>query len=372
MAEAFSLKDHLFNAEKVAYLGDLFAGAWDGFDRDGFVADVMVELLPLELKQRQQLIARVLGAKLPADLQHSYDIIAAALPAPCDPTLSDDDFGDFIFAPIGDFIAERGLEAPQTSLPMLAEVTTRFSMEFAIRPFLNKWEDQVIAAMEGWVTSDHYHLRRLVSEGTRPRLPWGQKVAMDPLRPLPFLDQLHSDPTRYVTRSVANHLNDLAALHPAEMMDRLEVWDGQAAQQPKEREWLTKHALRNLIKAGDPRAMALLGFRADAPVTGQITATPDPVKIDTAVTLEVTLSSPETVPVLVDYVLHFHRPGGKTGRRVHKLKQAKVQAGKPLVLKKAHKLKGNASTFTLHHGPHRVELQVNGRILAETGFELID
>lgn len=370
MTESFSLKDHLFNETKVAYLGGLFADAWDGFDREGFQADVMAELLPLELTQRQNLIARVLEQKLPQDLQRSYDIIQAALPAPCDPTLSDDDFGDFIFAPLGDFIVSRGLDAPAASLPMLAEVTTRFSMEFAIRPFLNTWEEEVFAALDTWVTADHYHLRRLVSEGTRPRLPWGKKVQIDPLRPLPYLDQLHGDKTRFVTRSVANHLNDLAKPHPAEMMDRLERWVSTARQAPKELEWLTKHALRNLIKEGDARAMALLGYRADAPVSGTITASPDPVKINTAVTLDVTLNCPETLPVMVDYVLHFHRPNGKAGRKVHKLKQAKITAGKPLNLKKAHKLKGNASTFTLHPGPHRVELQVNGRIIAETGFEL--
>lgn len=371
MAEAFSLKDHLFNETKVAYLGDLFQGAWDGFDRDRFVADVMADLLPLELKQRQALIARALDAQLPDDLQTSYDIIQTALPAPCDPTLTDDDFGDFIFAPLGDLIVTRGLDAPAASLPLLAEVNTRFSMEFAIRPFLNAWEDAVITAMQDWVSDDHYHLRRLVSEGTRPRLPWGQKIAMDPKRALPFLDQLQADPTRYVTRSVANHLNDLAKPMPDVMMDRLEQWKVTSTQLAKELEWLTKHALRNLIKDGNARAMALLGYRADAPVSGTINATPNPVQIDTAVTFDVTLTCPETLPVMVDYVLHFHRPTGKPGRKVHKLKQAKITAGKPLNLKKAHKLKGNASTFTLHPGPHRVELQVNGQIIAEAAFDLI-
>jgi 3-methyladenine DNA glycosylase AlkC len=371
MAEAFSLKDQLFNAEKVAYLGGLFASAWDGFNPERFQKDVMAELPALELKQRQKLIGRVLGDHLPDDLQRCFDIVQTALPAPCDPSLSDDDFGDFIFAPLGDLIVSRGLDAPAAALPLLAEVTTRFSMEFALRPFLNHWPEEVFAALDTWVTADHYHLRRLVSEGTRPRLPWGEKVAIDPLRPLPLLDQLHSDPTRFVTRSVANHLNDLSRIHPQDMMNRLETWKTQAAQHGKELSWLTKHALRTLVKDGDTRALAQLGYRQDVPVAATLTASPDPVRIGDAVTLDITLTADSALPVLVDYVMHFHRPNGKTGRKVHKLKQTAIRAGAPLQLSKAHKLKGNASTFTLHPGPHRVELQVNGRILAEAPFELI-
>lgn len=371
MSQGFSLKDHLFNSEKIAYLGDLFASAWPGFDAARFHREVMTDLLPLELKQRQQLIARVLHDHLPADLQQSFDIIAEALPAPCDPSLSDDDFGDFIFAPLGDLVVIRGLEAPAASLPLLAEITTRFSMEFAIRPFLNHWEKEVLAHMTQWVEAPHYHLRRLVSEGTRLRLPWGQKIALDPLVPLPFLDQLQADPTRFVTRSVANHLNDLARPHPAAMMDRLESWRMTSKQSPKELEWLTKHALRNLIKEGDSRALELLGYRAEAPVSGQITCHPSPVRINEAVTFNVTLESPEALPVLVDYVLHFHRPDGKTGRKVFKLKQTNLRPNTPLTLTKSHRLKGNASTFTLHPGPHRVEVQVNGRLLDGAAFELI-
>ncbi|MCG7492890.1 hypothetical protein [Thalassobius sp. Cn5-15] len=372
MAEGFSLKDQLFNAEKVAYLGGLFATAWGGFDPARFQADVMAELPALELKQRQQLIGRVLGDHLPDDLQHCFDIVQTALPAPCDPDLSDDDFGDFIFASLGDLIVTRGIDAPAISLPLVAEVTTRFSMEFALRPFLNRWPQEVFTALNTWVTADHYHLRRLVSEGTRPRLPWGEKVRINPLRPLPLLDQLHKDPTRFVTRSVANHLNDLSRLQPQAMMERLEMWQTHAVQQEKELSWLTKHALRSLVKEGDAQALAHLGYRQNVPIAASLSVSPDPVRIGDALTLDISLTADSPLPVLVDYVLHFHRPNGKTGRKVHKLKQTQIRAGTPLQLKKTHKLKGNASTFTLHAGPHRVELQVNGRILAEAMFDLID
>ncbi|SEQ40478.1 hypothetical protein [Thalassovita taeanensis] len=366
--QRFSLKDQLFNAEKVAFLGGLFAQADPGFDRAGFDAQVMARLPELELKQRIDWIAEVLDAHLPPE---GFALIQAALPAPCDPELSDDDFGDFIFAPLGELVVRRGMQAPEASLDLLEEITQRFSMEYAIRPFLNRWPDQVLERMQDWAGHGHYHVRRLVSEGTRPKLPWGMKIGIDPQAALPLLDRLHGDGTRFVTRSVANHLNDVAKIAPEAVVERLEAWRAARAQAPDELAWMTRHALRTLVKAGEPQALALLGYRADADLTATITMAPEPVRIGGALVFSVEVLSPEAVPVLVDYVLHFHRPDGRAGRKVFKLKQGVTKAGHALAMTKRHRLKGNATTFRLYPGPHRVELQVNGRIVAEAEFDLL-
>ncbi len=372
MDSGFSLKDQLFNEEKTRYLAGLFAPVAPGFDAGKFTDDVMSRLLDLELKERINWIAETLGAHLPQPLPELAPILTAALPAPLDPSLSDDDFGDFIFAPIGEFIVARGLDDhPELSLDLISEVTKRFSMEWAIRPFLNQWTDLTLARMAKWAEHENYHVRRLASEGTRPRLPWGMAVPLTLDAPLPILDVLHRDPTRYVTRSVANHLNDISKKQPELVLDRLKRWADLGQQDTKELKWITNHALRGLVKAGDPRALRLLGYDPDVALDVTLTLQADSVAIGDALTFDCQLSGEADAPVLVDYIMHFPTKGGKTRVKTHKLKQAALKNG-TLSLKKSHHLKGGASTFTLVPGPHHIELMVNGVVRAKASFELTE
>ncbi len=372
--ERFSLRDHLFNDTTIGDLADLFATADDGFDRDGFHRRVMAALPPLELKARQAMIARELAVELGDDFPRAAAAIRRALPPPLDPTLRDEDFGRFIFAPLGDFIVSHGMAAhPDLSLNLIEEVTQRFSMEFALRPFLNRWPDKVLDRLEHWAGHDHYHVRRLVSEGTRPRLPWGEKITLDPTVALPLLDRLHADPTRYVTRSVANHLNDIARLNPDLVYTALTRWAGVGRQDDKELVWITRHALRTLIKQGAAGAMALLGYQIDAEIQlSDLELSTDPVEIGSALTFGFVLTAAERTPVLVDFVIRFARPNGAQVPRVFKLKQAVIQPGQSLIMQKTHRFRGNATTFTLWPGPHRLGIQVNGRVLAEHDFTLTE
>lgn len=367
MSQGFSLKDQLFNAEKVAYLGGLFEPV-SGFDNAAFQSNVMSRLLELELKQRIDWIAECLATAIPGDLAAVGPAIRTALPPPLDPTLTDDDFGDFIFAPLGEWVVAKGLDTPDLALDLIEEITQRFSMEWPIRPLLNHHPELTLIRMATWAEHPNYHVRRLVSEGTRPRLPWGQSVSLDVKTPLVLLDQLHADPTRYVTRSVANHLNDITKQDPDLVMDRLDIWRDDARQTDKELDWITAHALRGLIKAGHPRAMAMLGYDPKAKVHVTLTL-PDQARINDVLELNVQINAAPGTPVLVDYAIDFLRPSGKVGRKVFKLKQAKV-ANADLSLTKRHRLKGGASTFTLVPGSHRVQVMVNGLVRAEGVFDL--
>ncbi len=369
MSQGFSLKDQLFNAEKTRYLAGLFAGAEASFDAGSFEAQVMSRLLDLELKERMAWIAECLQQALPGELPDVAPILLRALPPPLDPDKTDDDFGDFIFAPLGDWVAVVGIDYPDLALDMLAELTQRFSMEWAIRPFLNRYPDQVLERMEQWCAHDSYHVRRLVSEGTRPRLPWGQAVGLELTDPLPLLDRLHSDPTRYVTRSVANHLNDVTKKDPELVLGRLRTWTSAEKQDTDELRWMTSHTLRGLVKAGHPGAMKMLGFDPEAKITTTVQVNGD-ARIGEALEFDVTLCGEGDQPVLVDYIIHFQRAGGKTSAKVHKLKQTALRDG-VLSLSKKHKLKGNATTFKLFPGAHRLEIQVNGRVRASVEFELL-
>lgn len=367
----FSLKDQLFNSGKVHYLAGLFETADKSFDANAFETDVMARLPELELKARIAWIADCLGRALPGALPDIGPTILAALPAPLDPTRTDDDFGDFIFAPIGELIVAKGRDDhPNLVLDLLEQTTQRFSMEWSVRPMLNTWPELTMARMAQWARSENYHVRRLASEGSRPRLPWGEGVSLPLGATIGVLDALHGDPTRYVTRSVANHLNDISKTEPDLVLDVLSRWANGERQDPKELRWMTGHALRGLIKAGHPKAMKMLGFDPDAAVEVSLEI-PDQVRIDDALSLSIDLTSDQDLPVLVDFVLHFVRPNGKVSAKVFKLKQARLRAGQTTTLTKAHKLRGNATTFTLVPGRHQVDVQVNGVLRDSACFDLL-
>lgn len=365
------MKDQLFNATSVGQLAEEYAAAVPGFDGPRFAAACLAGFPERELMARMNWMADCLQEQLSDDFRTLAGQLQAALPPRLDPSKTDDDFGHFIHALPGILAARHGLEDHRScAMALLYEATQRFSMEFYIRAFLIRWPDETLAELAVWAEDDNYHVRRLVSEGTRPRLPWAQAVGLTPAQTLPLLDTLHADRTRYVTRSVANHLNDLSKTTPDDVLSRLSAWRAQGRQTQKELDWMTRHALRTLIKRGHAGAMAALGYRADVPVTAQLTLANAEVRIGDALEFEIALSANEDVPVLVDYRIAFARPSGKTSEKVFKLKAAKIAAAKPLKLTKRHVFKAGASTFTHCAGAHRLTVQVNGRDVTEADFML--
>ena len=371
MAEPVLLKEQLFNLTKLRYLAGLFAAADPAFAAQDFETAVMSRLPALELKARIHWIAEQTAQHVPGSLADVAPLIQRALPPPLDPALCDDDFGDFIFAPLGEWVT--ALTRDDSDLPLaldlLQELTQRFSMEYAIRPLLKRWPDAVLAEMAEWARHDSYHVRRLASEGSRPRLPWGMGVDLPLRATLPILNQLHADPARFVTRSVANHLNDIAKKEPEIVIDCLTDWQGRAVQAQKELNWMTSHALRGLVKAGDPRALRLLGYDPDLALSARLTL-PQTVRIGGTLDLGCHLTGRSGARVLVDYAVTFQRAGGKSATRVFKWKTAAL-GGEGLTLKKAHPLRAQASTFTLLPGAHVVTLLVNGRPRAEEVVEFL-
>ncbi len=369
----FSLKDHLFNRDKVRFLANLFHDADPSFDVSAFVRRCVRPFKQLELKERIGHIATTLEDFLDPDFRLAAKQIGAALPPPLDPTKTDDDFGDYIFAPLGEYVARQGMAKRhlKVSLRTLKQLTQRFSMEDAIRRFINQHPDTTMAELDKWSTDRNYHVRRLVSEGTRPSLPWSGRLSIDVARPLPLLDNLHADPTRYVTRSVANHLNDIAKVDRKLALSTLKRWKGLKQQDPAELAWMNQHALRTLVKLGDTQALRYLGYRSDPKiqVSGFVIATTH-VRPGDVLEFSFDLAASRTESLMVDYVIDFVKANGSLAPKVHKLKKLELRQGESITLKKRHPLRANATTYTLYPGTHRVTLQINGKAFGTKIFEL--
>lgn len=372
MAAKILLKDQLFNPETVGQLAREYQSAVPGFDGVQFAQDALGGFAARELLQRLEWLADCVQAQLAPDFPTMADQLQAAMPAPLDPNLQDDDFGQFIHGVPGILAVRHGLgQHRERALDLIHAATQRFSMEFYIRPFLNQWPDQTLARLDIWAGDDNYHVRRLVSEGTRPKLPWAKALSLKPEQVLPFLDWLHGDPTRYVTRSVANHLNDLAKTDPDLVLDRLAAWGQQGIQTPKELGWMQRHALRTLIKQGNRGAMTALGYPTDLRVSATIHLAQDTVRIGQTLTFMARIMTDLAAPVLVDYVLWFTKADGALAPKVFKLKAGQTTPGEAFEVHKSHRLKGDATTFRLYPGPARIGLQVNGKVVAQADLTLI-
>lgn len=263
IAKGSTLKT-LLDRDAIDCLSHNLALAHTAFDREGFRRDARMGLEPLAILQRGQHLADVLRRHLPA----AYDEAVAVLLRSLTPPLSRTDdlgLGVFFYLPHVCFVARYGLDAEQnegrdpfdTSMRAQYEITRRFSAEFSIRPFLIRWPERTLARLLEWTRDSDPHVRRLCSEGARPRLPWAQRIpafVQNPRPVLPILEALKDDPDLYVRRSVANHIGDIAKDHPALAFELCERWIEGAS---PERKWLIRHAVRHPAKSGVKPALRL-------------------------------------------------------------------------------------------------------------------
>jgi 3-methyladenine DNA glycosylase AlkC len=371
--EKFSLKDQLFNEGKIIKIAEDISRVYPAFKKDKFVKNVVQSFPELELKQRITHIAQCLKNHLPESYPEALEIILNSLPEPCNPNLNDNDFGDFIYAAHCDFVAQFGCSEEHLALSLnaLEQLTMRFSVEYAIRNFINAFPDETLKKIEEWSKHPHYHVRRLATEGTRPKLPWGMKVSLDVKQALPFLDVLHTDSTRFVTRSVANHLNDIAKTHPEVVLEKLKQWKTQKSQNPKELDFIIRHALRTLIKNGDSAALKLIGISAKPKIEIQQISVSESVQMNTYLEKSIALIPKEDCTLLIDYVIHFQNSKGEMNSvKVFKWKQISVKKNEQIQLSKRHEMKQFMTTRTLYPGKHQWSLQVNGEIVHQQEFIL--
>ena len=352
----------MFDAARFRQIATHVAAIYPDFAPEKFLALALPGLEPLTLMQRMRRMSEALHATLPADYRAAIAILYQLAPRI--------EHG-FVSIVLPDYIGLYGLDDFDVSLGALKYFTTFGSSEFAIREFLRRDLPRALAVMQEWSRDENEHVRRLASEGCRPRLPWSFRLdalIADPSPVVPILDNLKADPSLYVRKSVANHLNDITKDHPNWVMDRLASWP---LENPHTA-WIAKRALRTLIKQGHPRALTMIGAGELAQVRVHgMTIQPRMVKLGDSITLSFQLESTTTMPQLlvVDYTVHFVKRSGGSSPKVFKLKELTLDPGQTVTLARKQSIR-DFTTRVHYPGRHVVEIMVNGEVVARDYFAL--
>ena len=369
---AFSLADQLFNKDTVAKFVRAIGEVHPEFRGQSYQKKILAEFPRLELKARISCMVDHLDWYLADDFTRSLDILEKALPPMLDPQLSDDDFGEFIWSVPSEYAAKHGCTADRLgrSLAFLKSATKRFSVESAIRPFLRDFPEETLNFVHECSVDDNYHVRRLASEGIRPYLPWALRVRVAPESIVQVLNKLHADPTRYVTRSVANTLNDLSKDDPDIVISTLQAWSALGEQNDHELQWMTRHALRTLVKTDNVAALSMLGYPAGPAFKLSGIDVPSQVRVGQVLPWQATLTSQQSQKLRIALRVHFLKANGTHSPRVFAVKDVTMAKGEKLVINKSLPFRP-ITTRALYTGQHYVELVVNGVARGKKSFEVL-
>jgi 3-methyladenine DNA glycosylase AlkC len=341
---------HRYSKAYVEGVAKAIAAIAPAFDATGFTRAVLGNgWNELELKQRMRRIAATLQTFVPGSYRNQLAVLREAAPS----------FGGFEAMFFPDFVAEYGLDEFAESVAALEHFTQYSSSEFAVRPFLVRHGDRMLAEFRRWAVHPNEHVRRLASEGSRPRLPWAMALPeykRDPRPLLPILEALRDDPSEYVRRSVANHLNDIAKDHPDLVLEIAARWLGTSSTTDR----LVRHASRTLLKRGDQRALKLFGHHdeGDVRVTGlALSARKLPIGSDLTFTFR--LCAAAQASVRVEYAVDFMKADGRARRKVFQIGAKALEANTPLVITRTHRFR-DFSTRKHYAGKHRIAVLVNG------------
>lgn len=368
---------NFYSRDLVAAMGDHLKRVYPAFDVAGFIHAATTGLDALELKERAAQIRDALNRFLPSDLENAIEVMLASLHPDDSVELSSvgmdaDGIRGWAVMPMSDLVGLRCAEAFDTSLMAQKEMTKRFSSEFGIRHLILQDQDRAMAEITRWADNDNYHVRRLASEGTRPRLPWAMQLPAfiaDPGPSLPILEKLKNDPTEYVRRSVANHLNDIAKDNADTTARVCAKWMENATPHRKK---LIRHALRTLIKQDHPLALETLGFGAAEIELSPLHIQTPVVQFGEALEFESVIrsTSDRKQQLAIDFIVHWRKANGETAPKVFKLKTLTLAPGERISVCKRHPIRP-ITTRRYYPGLQAVELQVNGKACGRHDFELV-
>jgi 3-methyladenine DNA glycosylase AlkC len=329
------------------------------------------QLEDLAFKARVNLIAEKLAFFLPNNFPSAVESLYKVL----GPELEEARFIDsdaFMHLPLANYVAQKGLDYPDIALPFLKELTKRFSAEFAIRPFLEQAPIPMLKQLNEWANDPSFHVRRLVSEGTRPRLPWATRLTCfnenyEPI--LALLKSLATDPDPYVRKSVANHLNDLSKEAPILLIKTLEDWTLAFGDEILR---LKKQALRTLLKKGNQQALELIGYEKNLALeVGALYLEKEGLRIPDSLRFKASIRSNEanSKPLMIDYIIGFVKKNSQRAEKVFKGKKIHLKSGEHITFG-GEQLFKQLSTRKLYPGKHSICLQINGCRYPAAYFEL--
>ena len=368
MADALT---NQYGPEVPALLAERFAAVDADFPTKQFLSKCLQGYDALGLMARGQRIAEVMAESLPQDFLVAADIVQNSL---AEPLTTDRSFAmaGFVYLPHGFFVANQGIHHHARSMALLHAITQRFTSEFASRRFLLEQPEATLMVLDTWCHDPNEHVRRLVSEGTRPRLPWAARLPAfqaDPTAVIALLEQLKDDTSSYVRRSVANNLNDISKDHPQRVLAIAKAWLVDA---DDNRRALVRHGLRSLIKAGDAQALALMGFEPTTAVKlAQVSFVPTSPRRGEYLQISCQLSNEgqQTQSLCVDLRIHYLRQNGRYGIKVFKWKTLSLAAGESSVLSYRLSL-ADMTTRRHYEGRHLASVLVNGTVYELGEFEL--
>ncbi len=374
MAEPFK---NWLNANVVSGIAAHFHKHWRDFNSPEFIQAACQGLDALELKARSQQITRAMIVYLPDDFEQAAAILSASLGTPLGEDLSagtidENGIAGWAVMPLSYYVALQGQAHFDVSMQLLKQMTKRATAEFDIRFFLLESSEQTLAVLKRWTQHENQHVRRLVSEGSRPRLPWGVRLPRymaDPTPVVELLELLKDDGSEYVRRSVANNLNDISKDHPELVAEIAERWMQGA---DKNRQRLIRHACRSLIKAGHKKTLAIFGFHE--PSLGAVHLELSNAELRLGDNLEFDLllfsSAEHDQPLMIDYIVHHRKANGKTSPKVFKWRSVSLAAKGKLQSTKHHSIK-KITTRRYYSGEYELEVVVNGVSVGKRKFQLL-
>lgn len=364
-----AFKDYFDRAAAKAMAGQI-AGAYPDFDKAKFIRHCTGNLASLEYHDRVKKFSAAMKKTLPDHYPDAVAILQKSLPPllPGCESITD----GWLQWPVGQFIADNGVQHFSESMDAMHALTQRFSAEFAVRPFVEHQPQATFCHLYTLLDDPSPHVRRWCSEGTRTRLPWGNKLhglIADPSPVWPVLDALCNDDSLYVRRSVANNLNDLSKDHPEAVLKRCKLWRKDKSENVDR---VIKHGLRGLIKAGDPQALSIIGFGKPVKIEATLKATPGKIRIGESTLMKAVVEnkSARAQDLMIDYIVYYQGKNGGERAKVFKWKTISLAKKQQIVLEKKHPMR-ITSIRALYAGRHRLALQINGAIVASGAFRLL-
>lgn len=366
MAEALK---NMFNEQFVVPFSEVCTTHIDNFDTKQFLETVFNQnWKSLELKPRIKHIAFALHEQLAASIPANLKIIIAIAD---DIRINQNKQDTFEYLILCDYIEVYGLEYLTESLEAIEKVTILASCEFAIRPFIIKHPKETFKKLIKWSYHKHPSVRRLASEGCRPRLPWGMGIPFlkkDPNPIYPILENLKDDTSLYVRRSVANNINDISKDHPLDTIKLLQDWNGYS----ENRNWLVKHAARTLLKQGNTATLKLFGY-GDIKYfkISDLSLLDSKVNIGNYLNFNFSIKnkSESNQKTRIEYFIHFLLANGKLSKKVFKISERVMKPNEVLDYERRHSFK-LISTRTYYPGIHKVSLVINGIEMESENFEI--